>query len=364
MEKLPENIERRLHVNWADGMKISKDHFVHLENAFYYNILDVAKLQLTTFNYGIFPATTIEKKSLIIECSTQATITEINVVRCFAITKEGCLIDVSPKVVDALKLESSLQYRVETQSLAGDYFLILKVDPFTHIPVAEPDPKETPPRHPYVVNKYELSLLSANDVNLNHLGLYLLPVAKLTLREGKLITDENYVPPCASIMSHDVLRSMYEKIIKILVDLRMTGFQIVRKKDNPQTLILAKNIKTLIEKISFFIGDITLPDNNLFEQLPPLLFVQQIERLITLKESILNCLSDADKESMLTYFKELYKEFNLNTNVDLKYNHENIAGSYKNILLFTGNLYTLFKELNAPPYLGGGRIRLDVKKEY
>jgi hypothetical protein len=42
-------------VNWINGMKIRKDHFIQQENAFEDRMKDVAACFLNGFNYGLLP---------------------------------------------------------------------------------------------------------------------------------------------------------------------------------------------------------------------------------------------------------------------------------------------------------------------
>ena len=42
-------------VNWINGMKIKKDHFIQQENAFEDRIKDVAACFLNSYNYGLLP---------------------------------------------------------------------------------------------------------------------------------------------------------------------------------------------------------------------------------------------------------------------------------------------------------------------
>lgn len=54
-------------VNWVDGMKITKDHFIGMENALLDNIRDSYALTLKDFNYGLLPAVSSDKLSLDLE---------------------------------------------------------------------------------------------------------------------------------------------------------------------------------------------------------------------------------------------------------------------------------------------------------
>ncbi len=42
-------------VNWVNGMKIRKDHFIQQENAFEDKIKDAAACFLNSYNYGLLP---------------------------------------------------------------------------------------------------------------------------------------------------------------------------------------------------------------------------------------------------------------------------------------------------------------------
>ena len=43
------------HVNWQNGMNISKEHFIQMENAFTAEIADARGVLLNNITYGFFP---------------------------------------------------------------------------------------------------------------------------------------------------------------------------------------------------------------------------------------------------------------------------------------------------------------------
>ena len=45
--------QKKQAVNWTDGMKLNKDHFIEHENWVLDGIRNTASLRLTEFNYGL-----------------------------------------------------------------------------------------------------------------------------------------------------------------------------------------------------------------------------------------------------------------------------------------------------------------------
>ena len=47
--------KKHLSVNWTDGMKVNKEHFIDTENFIVDNLRDVASIPVNTYNFGLLP---------------------------------------------------------------------------------------------------------------------------------------------------------------------------------------------------------------------------------------------------------------------------------------------------------------------
>ncbi len=83
-------------VNWIDGMKINKDHFIALENSVFEVMQHVVQNNITPTNFGILPELSDQESALDITISVdgQSTI-EVVLHSCRAITLGGYQINIT-----------------------------------------------------------------------------------------------------------------------------------------------------------------------------------------------------------------------------------------------------------------------------
>src|ERR1700722_6312994 len=104
---MPEN--NYLPVNWADGMKINKSHFIAQEKAFAYQIAMTACGWLNDVNYGLLPPGTEGKGlKLFLSIDNQQKV-QVRIQQCTAITAGGYYIEFGEDTaVSGSNLQASL----------------------------------------------------------------------------------------------------------------------------------------------------------------------------------------------------------------------------------------------------------------
>ena len=138
-------------VNWINGMKIKKDHFIQQENAFEDKIKDVAACFLNSFNYGLLPYWGGKDTSfkVVMKISNQKFL-NISVSQLRALTQGGARIEI-------LEGNSPTEFSVD---LTGEieaskkednrvFYIMLTVDHFLKEPFGELETDEDPPRYPF-----------------------------------------------------------------------------------------------------------------------------------------------------------------------------------------------------------------------
>ncbi|MGB0932148.1 MAG: hypothetical protein ACPGVB_15300, partial [Chitinophagales bacterium] len=150
------------YVNWIDGMKISKEHFLAFEDAVNDYLRDIRALRLTDNNYGLLPASPHTKHSLELRIHGN----EVELLSCRGITREGVRIEITnfnlQKLTAAIPKEDS---SVLDNRPGGLYDIVVVVDSYDREPFGKPNSEESPPRHPFTLPKYSLELVPSRPKN-------------------------------------------------------------------------------------------------------------------------------------------------------------------------------------------------------
>ena len=84
-----------LPVNWVDGMKINKQHFIAERNAMQQQIVFSGGSHITAVNYGLLPAIANEQKAFKITVSLDnQQFVQVRLINCRAITPGGAFINI------------------------------------------------------------------------------------------------------------------------------------------------------------------------------------------------------------------------------------------------------------------------------
>src|SRR4051812_36626963 len=121
-------------VNWIDGMKISKDHFIATDDAWKNALSDVASVGLSPLRYGILPASAAgeDPYNIKIAIDNQNTL-RVTVLSCQAITPGGVRISVPALSVSGQPASDGVPATsVQLSSFSNDAVLwvVLMVHPY------------------------------------------------------------------------------------------------------------------------------------------------------------------------------------------------------------------------------------------
>src|SRR5690348_15442165 len=102
-------------VNWIDGMKINKSHFLAMQHHGEEMVKEAISAQLTPFNYGLLPMAG-NKSSIQMKLVVDAhQLLKVKVHECRAITPNGSRIEIDQAIDNAL--DESLPYPEAVHSL-------------------------------------------------------------------------------------------------------------------------------------------------------------------------------------------------------------------------------------------------------
>ncbi len=294
---------KNLPVNWIDGMKISRRHFTELENFVHDAVRDAHAARLTPYSYGVLPAERPLDLSIQCDFNQQAVVQLRN---CQAVTPNGCRVDVQNS--ETLRVQTSLKDLAETYKLSTStsqtFEVILTINPFARVPVGEPTPGEAPPRHPYTLPEYRLDVVPTEFVNVAELTSHLL-IGRITFANGELRPATEYIPACTAVASLPALIDWHGRLGTVLTDVEANAYRILQKvRAKGQKSTLNDSISFLCERLVARLAGGSFAYQHVLPQQPPLFWLDHLMGPVHTLGSVVNCLSDREKEELVGYLSE------------------------------------------------------------
>lgn len=354
--------KKYLRVNWIDGMKINKDHFIASGNALLQELNIANQKRIQPLNYGLSPQYGSEDNSSIdvsISIDGQNSI-QVILRKCIAVTLGGHSIQIDPKTVALLEQSGYiLQHQYTINEDEDAWFIVIKVNPFITIPAGNADPEEIPPRHPHALPEYRLDVISEGETNTNELGLNHITIGKIIMINDTPTLDTDYIPPCTSIQSHPDLRFTHSELSAFLNQMENYSLHIIQKiHQKKQTNDLARMVLEISENTLHYLNGI-IPEFRLIDKYePPIVVITKMINLARTIKSSLDVFVGTGKEELLNYLTD-WCDLNqgafenvLIRIIDLDYIHTDINASLVNVSDFTKLMLSLFKKLNELDYIG------------
>jgi hypothetical protein len=363
-------------VNWIDGMRINKDHFIASENALLERIQSAAGYSINNFNYGILPPYDDTETSLKITTEVDArNLLHARLNTCQAITRGGILIDILNVSGDHSEYSLPIiETTLDIQKPEFDsYFLVLTIDPFKRVPSGEADPDENPPRNPFISPEYKLNLIPTANISTSKLGQHFLVIGLLNVTDNKVQLTEGYIPPCSNVRSHPALIDLHDQITNFLVNLEKGILEIIRKiHTKRQKSTLSGSVLDFNEKLLICLSKQIPEQKWILINCPPVFMLESLTHLARLIMNITESYSHENKEEMINYFSDWcnlrqgeFEEILLKS-MNVRYIHENIQETIAPLLKFMKIISFLYETLRGLEYIGkpkelGVYIKEEVK---
>lgn len=342
-------------VNWVDGMKLSRAHFIATDQHTQDLVRDARSLSLTKYNYGLLP--------MPFELGITAKATdhvEIRVSSCHAITADGCRIEI-------------VQPLVYNHHFTGNvrrlYNVLLSVNPFERVPAGVPDPAENPPRYPDIEQGYNIAVIPADEMAPGEIVTAGLIIGQLLWAEGKVQTIEGYIPASSSVVSNPALSKYYEAFHEEMNELQICCFTIMDKTHGSDVTVLGKHIRLISEKMLDHLSRVLFEYRNTGYQQAPVYLAGQFSNLAHVFFSGIRMIAPKEREEMLKYFYEWrditpgnFEELLART-IELIYDHQDIQGAMTLVAEFLKVVTALWKKLSTLEYIGKRKENIVVAEQ-
>lgn len=345
-------------VNWVDGMKVTKSHFVSNEAWLQDGFRDTACLALTDHNYGLLPSISSKESSLdlAIREDRQSQQLYVQLHRCRAVTRGGCRIEITPASIQSLDLTTShLQIQYDFKEAGNmQYNIILMVHPHKRVPAGTPDPEEHPMRYPYTLPEYRLDIVPSQQTNNFDPQTYHLTLGKFRVVAGEVQLDP-YIPPCMSVSSHPDLYQYYRDMEGILMDMSNKLTELVRRlRLLGQHDMLENNLRTLAEQTSSFIFQHLDDYKWLYTEQPPIHMILLCVKLARVIQSVSMFIPEDQRTAVYQYVNQGFTpqtfEESLNILLNVQYDHQQIRSILDQCRKAMENLRTVFTKLPQMNY--------------
>ncbi|NQU55438.1 MAG: hypothetical protein HQ522_23215 [Bacteroidetes bacterium] len=361
-----------LPVNWNDGMKINKNHFIETDNYISQQVKSIYSAFTNPLNYGILlqQEGNINPLNIYIDIDNQGYV-HVKVLNCNAITSSGDKIEIHDNHFSDNDLSKAIpEFKINPEDISKkEYYIALSVNSFDRIPFGVPDPEENPPRLPYVLPGYYLSVHSVDEKNTIQ-SEHSLIIGKLIFNETKPEIDDNYIPPCQAIYSHPKLVEYHSQLIKIMGQIEIDIVEILHGiKDRKQSANIAASIADVANSVLNFIDVHMVELRKIARYHPPVFIFEQMAALARTINNAINKQSSADREELLNYIidwsslKQGEFEDLLNNTIEYRYDHNDINESINSLTPFVNSMSKIFNTLSNLDFIGKKKDRHIFVKE-
>jgi hypothetical protein len=350
-------------VNWIDGMKISKHHFIAQDDAWKNALFDVASLVLSPLRYGILPASAAgeETYNIKIALDNQNTL-RVSVLSCQAITQGGVRISIPSLTVGSQADRDGVpatSFQFANSANESVWWIVLMVNPYERKPAGSPDLSENPPRYPNALPDYTVEIVSDSQYRQYANHPYGIVIGKALSNGNEVKIDDEYLPPCFSISAHPDLISFYAELDKFLGTLELRCSQIVQNiyKKNQQNDI-SELVQFLCDRVILYLGQsITQMRWMMMHESPAALFANIASLARVMKNSI-DLRVGSGKEEMLNYLTEWCDlkqgelEAMFGSLANLRYDNNDINSNINRVINFVKVTSKLFETLSKLDFIG------------
>ena len=363
-------------VNWIDGMKINKAHFIAQDNAWRNALNDMASLNISPIHFGILPSSSAGEENFNIKISldNQETL-RVAVLALQAVTPGGIAIHL-PVLGNTLKATTdgapAVTFRFSEAKNEALWWVVIMVNPFERVPAGSPDLSENPPRFPHILPSYTVEIISDRQFSEYAYHPYALVIGKIAVNGNDIRVDDHYIPPCYSVSASNDLLSLHSELDHFLGALEMHSSQIVQKIfQKKQQNEISDLVMFLCDRMMLYLSQsITAMRWTIVHESPVELF-SCIAGLARIMKNSIDLRIGSGKEEMMNYLSE-WSELNpgeletiLTGLATICYDNNDINKNIQKITRFVKVTSKLFETLSKLDFIGKRKAGFDfvVKEE-
>ncbi len=263
-------------INWVDGMKIRREHFLSQENAVQDRLRDILALLVPAWGYGLLPAESPAAPSFHLEAEAEWLVLGA----CRAVTRGGFRVEIVPGRTEPLRLHlTDTLRRAGLEQYEGLLDVVLVGEPWHGVPFGALDPAETPPRQPFTRPACRLEIVPPGQPDLEPANPYILKVGQIRRKAGGWQLNPDFIPACMSPAAHPLLWQKYQSWAGFLTELEDYAGKIYYKFDRLTAEDLQIDARIWAKSIITAILEHKDEYRLLLPEHPPVYFLLFLQRL-------------------------------------------------------------------------------------
>lgn len=343
------------YINWINGMKLGKAHFLELQSAVWHSLSQCRSLGLSNYAYGIIKDVEIDSFNIDVHVQ-QPNIIEIEIKSLLGVTSNGNLISIENS--DQLKNVFQLD-QLELKDDNAKYYAIITSDLTNPQPYGTPDNDEIPVRLPYLKPRYSIDLISENQLANASKPSHVFPLAAFLIQRGRIKRIDEFIPPNVRLSDSDDTSSFTDSYVDFLFKLEECCVETIAKARNKERVTnLYKNAVYICERLLPQIESTLL---HIKLNKDSLQLISLLESSNTLSRNIHNSLQIIDpkeREEFIQYIAEQtslspgeYLQV-LNRIFQAQYDHWNMSDTLTLLSGFCKINLQLFTKIKESEYVG------------
>ncbi|MEO6722325.1 MAG: hypothetical protein ABIN67_18295, partial [Ferruginibacter sp.] len=302
-------LRKHFPVNWIDGMKINKNHFISQDNAWTDTLQEMVSLGISPLRYGVLPSSTAGENTFDVKISLDnQNALRVSVLSFQAVTLGGMRISIPSIANNAQNDTNNILTAIFPFSTAKNdtaWWIFLFVHPFEKQPAGSPDLNENPPRLPFVLPTYSLDMISETNYRefTNH--PYAIPIGKVNVNGNDVRVEDDYLPPSVSIIAHSDLLSLHGELDKYFADIELYCSKIVQKIFvKKQQNEISELVMFLCDRVILYLGQAitTMRWRMIYE--PPVELFMSIAALARIMKNSIDLRIGSGKDELMNYLSE------------------------------------------------------------
>ena len=351
---------RHLPVNWIDGMKINKNHFIAQDDAFRDALHDTASLAVSPLRYGILPPSTAGEETFDVKISLDNQgLLRVNVLSIQAVTPGGVRMQLPASSGVSAEDLPAVSFPFTAATGESNYWIVLIVNPYERKPAGSPDLKETPPRYPGVVPSYEVQVVSDSQYRQFAAHPYALIIGKVNVNGNDIRVDEDYIPPCFSVNAHPDLLSLHAELDQRLSNIELKTSLIVQKiyKKSQQNEV-SELVLFLCDRVMLYLAPTITNLRWMSAYDSPAALFAQVVTFARIMKNTIDLRTGTGKDELMNYFSEWCElkqgEFiNMLTTISaFRFDNNDLNKDIRRIVAFINIISRLFETLSNLEFIG------------
>lgn len=349
-------------INWIDGMKINKTHFLAVQNFAHQLSTMAGQVHLTDINFGLISNRQQGNPLKLNFFMDNHKMIKVKLEECKAITSGGERIMVTPLISHHLNLEAEYNLKLDEDELRNGQEKVLlvnlNINPHNPVPFGDPDPEENPPRYPFLVPEYQVSIVPEMR-NKTGYGRYQMTIGKIICNSVEAYMDETYIPASTTVESHPKLLELHQFIQKFMGQLEIYTVQIIQKiHTKNQNNLLSMMILELANKMSDYLAQSIHGTKQISIYEPPVYLLDKVVCLGRIMKNYIDSKSGTGKEELLNYFAEWCSvqqgdfELLFSNLVHTDYDHVDMYVLIEKNINFVRTIDEIFAALSRLDYIG------------